>query len=267
VVDDNPTNRRIIILQTRDWGMLTRETGSPAEALTWIQRGDPFDLAILDMHMPEMDGLSLAREIRKLGGAKTLPLVMLSSVGARETGDDQIDWAAYLTKPIKQSQLFNLLAGIFGQIENLPAQPASRPAQPDAGMAERSPLAILLAEDNAFNQKLASHLLGQMGYRADLAANGLEAIQAVERQHYDVILMDVQMPEMDGLEASRQICARWPRGQRPYIIAMTANAMQGDREMCLQAGMDDYISKPIRVLDLVASVERAAQHDKARATD
>ena len=114
-------------------------------------------------------------------------------------------------------------------------------------MAERCPLAILLAEDNVFNQKLAMHLLEQMGYQADLAANGLEAIQSVERQHYDVILMDVQMPEMDGLEASRQICARWPREQRPHIIAMTANAMQGDREMCLAAGMDDYISKPIKI--------------------
>jgi CheY-like chemotaxis protein len=116
----------------------------------------------------------------------------------------------------------------------------------------------LLAEDNVFNQKLATHLLGQMGYRADLAADGLEAIQSLERQHYDVILMDVQMPEMDGLEAARQICARWPRERRPRIIAMTANAMQGDREMCLAAGMDDYISKPIRPAELADALERAA---------
>jgi PAS domain S-box-containing protein len=258
VVDDNPTNRRIIILQTHDWGMITRETGSPTEALAWIRQGDPFDLAIVDMQMPEMDGITLAKEIRKLRDAEALPLVMLSSVGGREAAAEQVDWAAYLTKPIKQSQLFNLMAGIFGYLEAPLARPAAQPPKADAEMAARYPLRILLAEDNAFNQKLAIHMLGQMGYRADLAGNGLEAVQSVERQPYDVILMDVQMPEMDGLEASRQICARWPREQRPHIVAMTANAMQGDREMCLAAGMDDYISKPISIPDLVAALERAA---------
>ena len=267
VVDDNPTNRRIIILQTRDWGMIASETGSPHEALQWIGRGDPFDIAILDMNMPEMDGLQLAQEIRKLPtpAAKALPLVMLSSVGGREAGAEKVDWAAYLTKPIKQSQLFNLLTGIFERAEGK-AKAATRAAQTakptvDPQMATRHPLSLLLAEDNAFNQKLAMHLLKQMGYRADVAGNGLEAIQAVERQHYDVILMDVQMPEMDGLEASRQICARWPQGKRPRIVAMTANAMQGDREMCLQAGMDDYISKPIRPTELCEALERAPKLD------
>jgi CheY-like chemotaxis protein/HPt (histidine-containing phosphotransfer) domain-containing protein len=123
-------------------------------------------------------------------------------------------------------------------------------------MAQRLPLRILLAEDYVVNQKVALRLLAQMGYRADVAANGLEAIQALERQPYDVVLMDVQMPEMDGLEATRQICARWPVGERPRIIAMTTNAMQGDREMCLAAGMDDYVSKPIRVEELVQALAR-----------
>jgi GAF domain-containing protein/CheY-like chemotaxis protein len=259
VVDDNATNRRIINLQTQDWGMITRETGSPAEALAWIERGDPFDLAILDMHMPEMDGVALATAIRRHRDAKVLPLVMLSSVGEREERDQHIAWAAYLTKPIKQSQLFNLMGSIFGEIGEPKARQAVQAPKMDASMAERSPLTILLAEDNAFNQKLAVHLLGQMGYRADLAANGLEAIQSVERQHYDVILMDIQMPEMDGLEATRQICKRWTRQERPHIIAMTANAMQGDREMCLQAGMDDYISKPIRPVELAAALDRASR--------
>jgi CheY-like chemotaxis protein len=124
----------------------------------------------------------------------------------------------------------------------------------DAGMAQRHPLRILLAEDNVVNQKLALRLLQQMGYRADVASNGVEAIQCVERQPYDVVLMDVQMPEMDGLEASRQITAKWPPSQRPRIVAMTANAMQGDREDCLAAGMDDYVTKPIRVDALVEAL-------------
>jgi CheY-like chemotaxis protein len=121
-------------------------------------------------------------------------------------------------------------------------------------MASRHALRILLAEDNAVNQKLALRLLQQMGYRADLASNGREAIECVVRQTYDVVLMDVQMPEMDGLEASRHITTRWPADQRPRIIAMTANAMQGDREICLAAGMDDYVSKPIRLDELVAAL-------------
>ena len=123
-------------------------------------------------------------------------------------------------------------------------------------MAARHPLRILLAEDNVVNQKLALRLLQQMGYRADLASNGIEAVESVQRQAYDVVLMDVQMPEMDGLEASRRICARFGPGERPRIVAMTANAMQGDREMCLAAGMDDYLTKPIRVERLVEALER-----------
>src|SRR5439155_10352976 len=144
-------------------------------------------------------------------------------------------------------------------------RPAVAPAKPrmDAGMALRHPLRILLAEDNVVNQKLALRLLQQMGYRADLASNGIEAIESVERQTYDVVLMDVQMPEMDGLEASRRITARWPAEERPRIVAMTANAMQGDREECLAAGMDDYVVKPIRVdklVDALMQVRPAGAH-------
>ena len=167
-------------------------------------------------------------------------------------------------KPVRPSSLFDTLHGIFGRLErpSAPAlsQPAAAPAAPprptlDPEMAPRHPLRILLAEDNAVNQKLALRLLWQMGYRADLASNGLEAVQAVERQPYDLILMDVQMPELDGLDATRQICARWPAPGRPRIIAMTAGAMQGDREACIEAGMDDYLSKPIRVEELVEALK------------
>lgn len=255
VVDDNATNRLILIRQSRQWGMLARDTASPHEALEWITRGDPFDVAIVDVAMPEMDGLTLAAEIREKRDARALPILLSSSLGKREPTPDALGIAAFLLKPLRQSQLYDALANLFA-----PGAPVEStvPAAPtlDAAMARRRPLRILLAEDNAVNQKLALRLLSQMGYRADVAANGLEAIQAVERQPYDVVLMDVQMPEMDGLEATRQICARWPRGERPRIIAMTANAMQGDREMCLAAGMDDYVSKPIRVHELVAALSK-----------
>jgi CheY-like chemotaxis protein len=213
------------------------------------------------MHMPEMDGLQLAQRIRE-SGAK-LPLVLFSSLGRREAGDTGQLFAAYLAKPLRQSHLFDTLVGLLGAAPAA-SRAASAPAKPtlDAGMAERHPLRILLAEDNLVNQKLALRLLQQMGYRADVAANGIEAIEAVERQPYDVVLMDVQMPEMDGLEASRRIVARWPdAAQRPRIVAMTANAMQGDREQCLTAGMDDYLTKPIRVDALVDALLNSPAKD------
>jgi CheY-like chemotaxis protein len=279
IVDDNDTNRRILVLQTRSWGMLPRDTAFPAEALGWLRRGDPFDVAILDLHMPDMDGVALATEIRNLPsptplrfasgtGVSNLPLILFTSLGRREAGADTIGFAAQLSKPIKPSQLFDALVGIFAE-QHSPDSGSLKSAprvQYDAEMGQRHPLRILLAEDNAVNQKLALRLLQQMGYRADVAANGLEAIESLERQAYDVILMDVQMPEMDGLEASREINKRWPREQRPRIVAMTANAMQGDREMCLAAGMDDYISKPIRVEELVGALSQAARHGDAAPT-
>jgi CheY-like chemotaxis protein len=185
-----------------------------------------------------------------------LPIVICSSLGRREAITQASGVAAILSKPLKQSQLFDALSVIFaGPAEQAPV---AKP-QLDAEMAKRLPLRILLAEDNTTNQKLALRLLRQMGYRADVAGNGLEAIEALARQPYDVVLMDVQMPEMDGLEATRQICQRWTPGERPHIIAMTANAMQGDREMCLAAGMDDYIAKPIRVHELVEALNRCPQ--------
>jgi signal transduction histidine kinase/DNA-binding response OmpR family regulator len=257
IVDDNDTNRRIMVHHIHAWGMLGRDTASAGEALDWIRHGDPFDLAILDRQMPEMDGVTLAREIRAQRPVQVLPLVLCSSLGRGEVDESDADvFAAQLAKPLKPSQLYDALLGIFAGQAPLTRRTEVF-AELDPHMAERLPLRILLAEDNPVNQKLALRLLAQLGYRADVAGNGLEAVAALERQQYDLVLMDVQMPEMDGLEAARAICQRWPRSARPRLIAVTANAMQGDRELCLEAGMDDYISKPIRVNELVAALDQA----------
>jgi CheY-like chemotaxis protein len=256
VVDDNTTNRRVLALQTGKWGMETKATESAAEALRWVEAEEAFDLAILDMHMPEMDGVALARAVRERRPA--LPLVLFSSLGRREAGVADGLFDAYLAKPIHQSQLFDTLVGLLAAEPAPKKAAAPAKAKLDPEMAKRHPLRILLAEDNVVNQKLALRILQQMGYRADLASNGIEAIESVERQTYDVVLMDVQMPEMDGLEATRQIAAKWPRAKRPRIVAMTANAMQGDREMCIAAGMDDYLTKPIRVDQLVETLNQVA---------
>ena len=255
IVDDNATNRRVLGLQTGKWGMQSRATESPREALRWLDDGDIFDLAIIDMHMPEMDGVALATQIRERNAA--LPLVLFSSLGRHEAGGVEGLFNAFLAKPVRQSQLHDTLVGLLAKDDAPRAAPTSAKPRLDPEMASRHPLRILLAEDNVVNQKLALRILQQMGYRADLASNGIEAVESVERQAYDVVLMDVQMPEMDGLEATRKICARWGPAERPRIVAMTANAMQGDRDLCLTSGMDDYLTKPIRVERLVEALTLA----------
>ncbi|HEY9794473.1 MAG TPA: response regulator, partial [Leptolyngbyaceae cyanobacterium] len=261
IVDDNATNRQILTLQGESWGMLTQEAQSGSEVLEWLRQGKPFDLAILDMQMPGMDGLTLAAEIRRQPGYQELPLVMLTSIGKPETSEARVNanFAAFLNKPIKQSQLYDVLLGVLmGQPIKVRPTCSISPAI-DANLGERLPLRILLAEDNVVNQKVALHLLQRMGYRADVVGNGLEVLEALSRQSYDVVFMDVQMPEMDGLATTSRICQEWSRIERPRIIAMTANAMQGDREMCLEAGMDDYISKPIRVEELVRVLSKCQE--------
>ncbi len=258
VVDDNATNRRILSELATGWGMTVRALVSGPEVLTALRAGELFDLAVLDMHMPEMDGAMLAREIRQLREPEAMRLVLLSSIGAREGVGEPTLFDAYLTKPAKPALLLETLAAFF---KNTPVPERSVTTQPFvAAVAAAATRAeqVLLAEDNVVNQKVALLMLGRLGYRADLAANGYEVITAVRRQRYDVVLMDVQMPELDGLEAARRICAHWTeRRDRPWIIAITANAMQGDREACLAAGMDDYISKPIKTEELAAAMERA----------
>ncbi len=252
IVDDNATNRRIVAAQVRRWGIESRDTALPREALDWVRAGERFDVALIDMNMPEMDGYALADALRQLRTAAELPIVVLSSVGGRDRDAPVI--SAFLTKPVKPSALHDALADVLAD----EAAPRARavPDRPvvDAGLASRHPLRLLLAEDNAVNQKLALRLLAQYGYTADVAANGLEAVDALERTTYDLVLMDVQMPEMDGLEATRAIRARWPATSGPRIVAMTANALSGDREACLDAGMDDYITKPIRPSELAAAL-------------
>jgi signal transduction histidine kinase/DNA-binding response OmpR family regulator len=262
IVDDNATNRRILTMQAEAWEMPFRETALPIQALGWIRQGEQFDVAILDMQMPDMDGLTLATEIRKVEHAQSLPIVMLTSLGRKEVGGKEVEFAAFLNKPLKPSQLFDALVSILAKQKRATRETKKSTGEVlfDVTMGQRLPLRILLAEDNATNQKLALHLLARMGYRADLAANGLEALDAMERQTYDLVLMDMQMPEMDGLETTRQIHQRWQGKLHPYIVAMTANAMEGDRETCLAAGMDDYISKPIRVQSLIEALERGAAH-------
>ncbi|MEQ8961341.1 MAG: response regulator, partial [Coleofasciculus sp. C2-GNP5-27] len=257
IVDDNATNRRILTLQGQSWGVLTRAAESGNQALDWLEQGETFDLAILDMHMPGMDGVNLASQIRQQPNGQEIPLVMLTSIGKPENSCqlDDAKFAAFLTKPIKQSQLYNVLMDVLvGQPVKVRSTCEISPTI-DPYMGSNLPLRILLAEDNVVNQQVGLHILSRMGYRADVAANGLEVLEALRRQSYDVVLMDVQMPEMDGLKATQRICQEWSPENRPYIVAMTANAMRGDRETCLQAGMDDYISKPIRVEELVRSLQ------------
>ncbi len=252
VVDDNATHRRILALQTAKWGMQADDTDAPEQALRMLA-SQRYDLAVIDMHMPDMTGTVLATRIREAG--HSLPLVLFTSLGRKEPSAGL--FVATLTKPLHQSQLFDALVTLLSDVGAQKAPPAAKPVSKspiDASLAVRHPLRILVAEDNVVNQKLALRLLQQMGYRADLASNGIEAIECIARQPYDLVFMDVQMPEMDGLEASRRINAQWPTLQRPRIVAMTANAMQGDREMCLEAGMDDYLTKPIRVPELVEAL-------------
>ncbi|NJN62851.1 MAG: response regulator, partial [Coleofasciculaceae cyanobacterium RL_1_1] len=257
IVDDNPTNRKILTLETQSWGMHSTVVDRPSAAIAAMESDKIFDLAILDVQMPEMDGIELARRIRQNPKGKRLPLVVLTSVGWESSHHyHELEFAAFVSKPIKQSQLYNILLGV------LSGRPTVRTTisanNYDVEFATRLPLKILIAEDNIVNQKVATQTLQRLGYRADVVSNGREALEAVARQHYDVVLMDMQMPVMDGLQSSRQICQRWQPDRRPRLIALTANAMRGDRDACLEAGMDDYISKPIRLDELTKALQRSA---------
>src|SRR5262245_14531279 len=254
IVDDNASNRLLLKLQTERWGMRARDTSSPAVALEWIVQGDPFDVALLDYQMPEMDGVALAREIRAVRGHPRAVLILLSSTGqSLASTHADAGFRAGLSKPLRLSHLRDRLLETIGDQRD-PLAAEVPPVARDAGSPV--PLRILIAEDNAINQKVALRLLERLGYGADVVVNGRQALARLDHAVYDVILMDVQMPEMDGLEASRAICARWAASERPRIIAMTAEAMQEDRDKCLAAGMDDYIMKPVTLDRLAAALAK-----------
>ena len=247
IVDDNVTNRRILVKQSLLWGMLPSATASGIEAMDLVRHGDRFDIAILDMSMPEMDGLELAKQIRRYRSAESLPLIMLTSLSQRLDGDmmDEIKFSAFLNKPIKAVQLFDTLKVALGVEIN-----DDRPLAPisfDTTLARSNPLRILIAEDNAINQKVVQRLLQKFGYRSDIVSNGLEALDALKRRGYDLILMDLHMPEMDGLQAASEIQQMFAAGRGPRIVAMTANVLKRDRDACHEAGMQDFLAKPINL--------------------
>lgn len=268
IVDDNTTNRQILEQQVQSWGGITRSAASGKEALEYFEQGEYFDLALLDMQMPCMDGVMLAQKIHGFSKYRALPLVMLTSIGQHQFSEIDIKthFVAWLNKPIRQAQLLDTLNKVFAnssiQSEQLKDPYNSRvdnnPVDDsiDHDLANKLPLKILIAEDNSINQQLVIQLLKRMGYRTDVVGNGLEVLHSLEQQSYDVILMDLQMPELDGIETTRKVHQRYASTAKPWIIAVTANAMQGDREKCLNAGMDDYISKPIRVADLISALKR-----------
>ena len=256
LVDDNPTNLEVLKTQCEQWGLAAVATDDPNQALSWVKEGQAFDLGILDYHMPQMDGVRLGQAIRQQRTKTELPLMLLSSL-TPETQEPLDDiFAVHLTKPLQQSRLLDAIAGVLVGDMRIVSRKARYQPDPPAPLGETMPLEILVAEDNQINQKLAINLLEELGYTADVAANGLEALDALRRQPYDLILMDCQMPEMDGFEATRHIRKEWPEERQPVIIAVTANALAGDKEKCLAAGMDDYISKPVGETELLHSLER-----------
>ncbi len=265
IVDDNASSRRTLAEQTTKWGMIPETAGTPQEALELVRGGESFDLAVLDFQLPGMDGLALAAEIRKLPGAAMLPMVLLTPMGVRADTltDARLAFAHCVAKPVKPAQICAAMKLALFSPKKIAVQTA--PASPSQMLSAQLPLRILLVDDNEINQKVAARILGQIGYQPDLAENGLKALAALDEKIYDLVFMDLMMPEMDGLEATRKIRERQKNsaaqpnyGGRIIIVAMTAHAMQGDREKCLAAGMDDYLSKPIRPGDIRGIIEKWA---------
>lgn len=278
VVDDNATNRKILTLQAKSWGMVVCAAKSGSQGLKVLDRENQFDLAILDFYMPGMDGITLAEQIRESPKGKNLPLMILSSGGRPSRAEIQgrVEFAAFIYKPIKQAQLYEVLLRIVSG-EGNKNKPAFWQPQVNSEFAEKLPLKMLVVDDVEVNQMVAVQMLQKLGYSPDVASSGQEALDALARVKYDIVFMDMQMPDMDGLETTRRIRQQFsdnlrletnpeisdcselddrpnPKSIAPWIIASTANAMQGDREICLEAGMNDYITKPVRVQSLIQAL-------------
>jgi signal transduction histidine kinase/HPt (histidine-containing phosphotransfer) domain-containing protein len=265
IVDDNASSRHALAEQSAKWGMIPEVAASPQEAIELVKQAGQFDVAILDLQLPGMDGIALASEIRKLTGAAMLPLVLLTPLGVRSDAptDARLAFAHCVAKPVKPTLLCAALERALFSPKKTVA--SAVPAAPGQLLSERLPLKILLVDDNAINQKVAARILHQIGYQPDLAGNGREALAAMDGKIYDLVFMDVMMPEMDGHEATHAIRARQKNsaahpnyGSRIVIVAMTAHAMQSDREKCLASGMDDYLAKPIRPGDIRGIIEKWA---------
>jgi signal transduction histidine kinase/HPt (histidine-containing phosphotransfer) domain-containing protein len=257
VVEDNATNQRIIKHRAEQWGMVVEQAAHSQQVVELLAQGQPFHAAILDLQLPDMEGMALAGQIHQQPAGQHLPVLLLSSVRLRadDTRPAQAGIAGFVYKPVRPAQLLDALCRAMSiQLQREKKAPTAPTL--DTDFARRLPLRLLLADDNPINQKVGLSVLLKLGYRADVAQNGLEVLKALEQKVYDILFLDVQMPEMDGLETARQISQRWPAEKRPRIIAMTGNALLGDREKCLQAGMDDYISKPVRIGELQAALER-----------
>ncbi|MCA9537766.1 MAG: response regulator [Myxococcales bacterium] len=259
VVDDNASCREGIAELGRAWGLDCDVVGSGRAAFDLLSGATRYDVALIDLHMPGMSGLALAEMLNRRGQTQT-PLMLMSPVMHASRGDPRLrHLAGTLIKPLKPARLYNALLGLLtGRQSDRRRLTSTRPAgdsEYDANMGQRHPLRILVAEDNPVNQRLAIVMLSRLGYRADVVASGSEAVNALEAQPYDVVLMDVQMPEMDGVEATRVIRQSSSLPQ-PRIIALTANALAGDREQYLAAGMDDYLSKPLHIRALIDSLRQ-----------
>ena len=248
IVDDNETNRHIFTLQFESWGMIPYTARSGQEALEIIdEQEEPFELAVIDMQMPSMDGLELGKIIKSIPFKGDIPMIVLTSLGKINKLPTEI-FDAQLSKPIKLAELFEEVLRVIAETRNRRNNLADHNI--DKSLAEKLPMRILLAEDNITNQDLVITLLGKMGYKIDAVENGRKVLEMLERKKYDIILMDIQMPVMNGMEATKAICEKYPEEERPKIIAITANAMSGDRERYLNAGMVDYLPKPIKFKDV-----------------
>jgi two-component system, sensor histidine kinase and response regulator len=273
VVDDNETNRKIVHEQVVSWGMKNGMAEGGPQALEMLREAadnnEPYDLMLLDMQMPGMNGMELARRIKEDADLASIHLILLTSLGMRGDADEarRVGIDAYLTKPVRQSRLFDAIATVMGtHAEGATLEKEGQPITQHSIKERRAAswVRVLVAEDNAVNQKVAAKMLENLGFHADVAANGLEALEAISRIPYAAILMDVQMPEMDGYEATAEIRRRQEgSGRRTPIIAITANAMKGDREKALAVGMDDYVPKPVKLEELETVLGRWISREEA----